>query len=44
MFGKAELGGPTIPKYISGATMATLWIIYVLFASFQAYGYFGKVK
>ncbi|XP_071540523.1 sodium/calcium exchanger 2-like isoform X3 [Panulirus ornatus] len=44
VFGKAELGGPTIPKYISGFAMICLWLIYVLCASFQAYGHFGKVK
>ncbi|KAK7066235.1 hypothetical protein SK128_023516 [Halocaridina rubra] len=39
IFGKAELGGPTIPKYASGIFMIILWLIYVLVSSFQAYGH-----
>ncbi|XP_018013270.1 sodium/calcium exchanger 3 isoform X2 [Hyalella azteca] len=39
-FGKAELGGPNVPKYLSGLFMISLWLIYVLLASLQTYGYF----
>lgn len=39
-FGKSELGGPTCPKYGSAIFMMSLWLIYVLIASLQAYGYF----
>ncbi|XP_042238994.1 sodium/calcium exchanger 2-like isoform X3 [Homarus americanus] len=38
--GKAELGGPAAAKYISGAILISLWLIYVLFASLQVYGHF----
>ncbi|KAK3892304.1 hypothetical protein Pcinc_003849 [Petrolisthes cinctipes] len=41
VFGKTELGGPTIPKIISGIVMICFWVVYILFASFQAYGYFN---
>ena len=41
VFGKAELGGPAVPRYISGCIMIGIWMVYVLFSSFQAYGYFG---
>ncbi|XP_069953412.1 sodium/calcium exchanger Calx isoform X5 [Cherax quadricarinatus] len=40
MFGKAELGGPPIPKYISFVFLVILWLIYVVCVSFQAYEYF----
>ncbi|KAF2361476.1 Sodium/calcium exchanger membrane region [Trinorchestia longiramus] len=39
-FGKAELGGPTCPKYLSGIFMVCLWITYIMLASLQSYGYF----
>ncbi|KAG0730061.1 Sodium/calcium exchanger 2 [Chionoecetes opilio] len=39
--GKAELGGPPVSRYISGAIMISIWMIYVLLSSLQAYGYFG---
>lgn len=35
-FGNGELGGPKITKWISGAILLTLWILYVLFSSLQA--------
>uniref|UniRef100_A0A0N7ZBH2 Calx-beta domain-containing protein n=1 Tax=Scylla olivacea TaxID=85551 RepID=A0A0N7ZBH2_SCYOL len=41
-FGKAELGGPPVPRYASGIVMMSLWMVYVLFSSFQQYDYFGK--
>ncbi|XP_050732417.1 sodium/calcium exchanger 2-like isoform X8 [Eriocheir sinensis] len=44
VFGKAELGGPPVPRYLSGAVMICLWLIYVLFSSFQTYGYFDSVE
>ncbi len=37
-FGNAELGGPTVPKYISSVILVCLWMTYVLLASLQAYG------
>ncbi|XP_067672950.1 sodium/calcium exchanger Calx-like isoform X3 [Haliotis asinina] len=35
-FGKGELGGPNITKWISGAIMISLWVLYVVFSSLQA--------
>lgn len=40
IFGKAELGGPPVPRYVSGIVMMSLWMVYVLFSSFQQYEYF----
>ncbi|PVD38293.1 hypothetical protein C0Q70_00905 [Pomacea canaliculata] len=34
----AELGGPSIPKYVSGAVLIVLWFLYVLFSSLQTTG------
>ncbi|XP_062575828.1 sodium/calcium exchanger 3-like [Saccostrea cucullata] len=39
VFGNAELGGPKIPKILSGGTMIFLWFVYVLLASLQTYEY-----
>nr|XP_022318976.1 sodium/calcium exchanger 3-like isoform X4 [Crassostrea virginica] len=39
VFGNAELGGPKTPKLISGFFMIFLWLVYVLLASLQTYGY-----
>ncbi|XP_021948332.1 sodium/calcium exchanger 1 isoform X3 [Folsomia candida] len=39
VFGKSELGGPTVPKYFSGIFLFTLWFLYILLSSLQAYGY-----
>uniref|UniRef100_A0A914XQN5 Sodium/calcium exchanger membrane region domain-containing protein n=1 Tax=Plectus sambesii TaxID=2011161 RepID=A0A914XQN5_9BILA len=39
LFGQAELGGPQVPKILSAVFMVTLWILYVLLSSLQAYGY-----
>jgi len=36
-----ELGGPNGSKYISGAFLFSLWVIYVLFSSLKAYGLLG---
>nr|XP_045601210.1 sodium/calcium exchanger 2-like isoform X3 [Procambarus clarkii] len=40
VFGKAELGGPTVLKYLSAFFLIALWFVYVMGASLQAYGYF----
>merc|ERR1719510_1684362 len=37
LFGNAELGGTTIPKYFSAAFLVLLWFGYVLLSSLQAY-------
>ena len=34
----AELGGPTVLKYVSAVILVALWVIYVLMSSFQTYG------
>ncbi|KAK2711298.1 hypothetical protein QYM36_012474 [Artemia franciscana] len=39
IFGRAELGGPKVTKYISCSILFLLWIIYILLSSFLAYGY-----
>lgn len=44
VFGKAELGGPPVPRYASGAVMISIWMLYVLLSSFQTYEYFGAVE
>lgn len=41
IFGKTELGGPAVPKYICGCLMIGLWFIYVLVSSLQTYEYFN---
>ena len=33
-----ELGGPVTIKYISGAVLFGLWVIYVVVSSLEAYG------
>lgn len=38
-FGKAELGGPTVPKYLTTIIFVSLWFVYVLLSSLQAYGH-----
>jgi len=37
--GGAELGGPRVPKIISGIMLFTIWLSYVLISSLQAYGH-----
>lgn len=37
-FGNAELGGPSVPKYATGAFFVTLWLLYIVISSLQAYG------
>ena len=39
VFGKGELGGPTIPKYLTSLTYFSLWLIYIVLSSLQAYGH-----
>ncbi|CAF1024205.1 unnamed protein product [Rotaria sordida] len=39
VFGKAELGGPTIPKYICSIFFVILWIAYLTLSGLQAYGH-----
>ncbi|CAF1235055.1 unnamed protein product [Adineta ricciae] len=39
VFGKAELGGPAIPKYLCSVFFVLLWIVYLALSSLQAYGY-----
>lgn len=36
-FGKAELGGTEVPKYLSAAMMVVLWLIYITFCTLQVY-------
>lgn len=38
-FGKGELGGPTMPKYMTTGLYFTLWLIYIVLSSLQAYDY-----
>ncbi|CAF3193790.1 unnamed protein product [Rotaria sp. Silwood2] len=38
-FGKAELGGPTIPKYICSIFFVLLWVGYLTLSGLQAYGH-----
>lgn len=38
-FGKAELGGPTVPKWACAAFCLFLWLMYVLLSALQAYCY-----
>ena len=39
VFGKAELGGPKVPKIISGIVLIALWVIYVLLSALQTKGH-----
>jgi len=36
-FGKTELGGPTVPKYLTGLFFVMLWLTYVVVSSLKAY-------
>ena len=40
VFGRGELGGPAIPKYLTTFVFVSLWLVYVTLSSLQAYGYF----
>jgi len=37
-FGNAELGGNVALKYVSGAFMLSLWVLYVVLSALQVYG------
>ena len=37
--GKAELGGPIVIRWITFAILITMWLLYVLLSSLQAYGH-----
>ena len=39
LFGNAELGGNKSMKYVSSAFLVTLWLLFVLAASLNAYGF-----
>ncbi len=39
IFGRAELGGPAITKWLSSGVLVFLWVVYVALSSLQAYGY-----
>ena len=36
-FGKTELGGPTVSKYLTGLFFVMLWLTYVVVSSLKAY-------
>ena len=38
IFGSAELGGPTVPKYISATILILLWVAFIVISSLRAYG------
>ena len=38
LFGKAELGGPTKTKWITGFIILILWLFYIIISSLEAYG------
>jgi len=42
-FGRAELGGPTIPKNGTAILFVILWLIYVTLSSLQAYNYIPNI-
>ena len=37
LFGKAELGGAKVPKWICSVFFLTLWFLYVILSALQAY-------
>ena len=39
VFGKGELGGPKVPKYLTAGFFVLLWLIYILLSSLQVYGH-----
>ena len=39
VFGKGELGGPTVPKYLTSLLYFSLWLVYIVLSSLQAYGH-----
>ena len=38
MFGCAELGGPTVSKYLSAGFLFALWLVFIVFNTLRAYG------
>ncbi|KRY17762.1 Sodium/calcium exchanger 1, partial [Trichinella patagoniensis] len=42
VLGEAELGGPTIPKWICSATLILFWFLYILLSALQAYGHISS--
>lgn len=46
LFSKAELGGNSVPKFLSASFLVSLWILFVILVSLNAYGIiqdpFGK--
>ncbi|XP_050391530.1 sodium/calcium exchanger 1 [Patella vulgata] len=39
IFGRAELGGPKVTKYVCAVFLIFLWIFYVIMSSLQVYGH-----
>lgn len=39
VFGKGELGGPTVPRYVSSIFLLLLWLLYVLLSALDTYDY-----
>ena len=39
VFGGAELGGPTVTKYLTAGFLVSLWFLYVLLSALQTYKY-----
>ena len=42
LFGKAELGGPKVTKYLSAAFFLFLWVLYIVLSILQCYGYISS--
>jgi len=42
IFGKAELGGPKVTKYISAGFFLFLWLLYIVLSILQCYGYINS--
>ena len=40
--GRAELGGPPVPKYITSGLFLIIWVVYVLLSSLQAYDHISS--
>ena len=38
-FGRAELGGPTGPKYLSAVILFSLWVAFIIINILRAYDY-----
>ena len=35
--GRAELGGPAVPRYLTAGLFILLWLVYIILSSLQAY-------